>query len=120
MMAIVGSEVAKGPFFLGREIAQNEWYDSYERGGDMEFGRKVRVLRAVADLTQWQLADMMGWKDRAMVWRIESGQVMPGAEMERELRAALGWTEEMEVAFAILEGVGVEPAMQAAEMQASA
>ena len=69
----------------------------------MDFGRKVRVMRVVRGLTQIELA-RKAEISKPYLAIIETGQVTPTEEFAGKLRSALGWTPEMEGAFAVLEG----------------
>ena len=60
----------------------------------MQFGDKVRVLRAHHDMTQEALAVRAGI-DRTTLSRIEAGIVRPEAPLEQAIREALGWDDEV-------------------------
>lgn len=69
----------------------------------MDIGRAVQVMRTIRGLTQAELAAAAG-VNRVVIWQIESGQMLPGPEVEVAIKRALRWPAEAEVAFAILEG----------------
>jgi len=69
----------------------------------MEIARAIQVMRTVRGLTQAELAAAAG-VNRVVIWQIESGQMLPGPEVEVAIKRALRWPAEAEVAFAILEG----------------
>jgi len=68
----------------------------------MDIGRAVQVMRAVRGLTQAELAAAAG-VNRVVIWQIESGQMLPGPEVEVAIKRALRWPADAEQAFAILE-----------------
>ena len=71
----------------------------------MEFGTKVKVLRAVRGLTQGELATRAR-VSKAYIAMMETGKAVPADGYAARLHEALGWTPELEEAFAILEGDG--------------
>jgi DNA-binding XRE family transcriptional regulator len=52
-------------------------------------------------MTQVELAATAG-VNRMVIWQIESGQMLPGPEVEIAIKRALRWPERAEDAFAIL------------------
>ena len=72
----------------------------------MDFGRKLRTIRAARNLTQIELADR-AMTTQFFISAIEQGKMLPSPDLEMRLRNATGWTELEDEAFAIL---GREPA----------
>ena len=60
----------------------------------MEFGDKVRVMRAVRRVSQRDLAYTIG-VNPAVLWQVENGS-LPRQEVQDAIRAALGWPEAMD------------------------
>ena len=56
----------------------------------MDYGTKVRVMRAVRGLSQTDLADVSGVASYHLSL-IESGKFLPGEEAARQIRISLGW-----------------------------
>jgi len=76
----------------------------------MNFGKRLKTLRAARELTQKELAKLTRIRNTD-ISSMETGKILPGPEWERRLREALGWDENAEGALAILEGqVEQEPA----------
>lgn len=73
----------------------------------MDFGTKVRVMRAVRQMTQGDLARASAIANFDLS-RVETGKMLPSPQMERRIRLALRWPERAEEAFAILEEGEVE------------
>lgn len=71
----------------------------------MEIARAIQVMRTVRGLTQAELAAAAGL-NRVIIWQIESGQVLPGPEVEASIKRALRWPDDADTVFAILEGEG--------------
>lgn len=69
----------------------------------MNISRAIQIMRSVRGMTQHELAIAAGI-NRVTVWLIESGQMLPGPEIEVAIKTALRWPERAEEAFAILEG----------------
>jgi DNA-binding XRE family transcriptional regulator len=64
----------------------------------MNVGRRMQVLRAARQISQSTLAETLG-VNRNVIWQVESGQMLPGAELEATIREALGWTPEVDAAL---------------------
>lgn len=69
----------------------------------MGFGRRMRTMRAYRKVSQAELQQRTGIQ-QAIISRMEAEQVTPNADWEGRIREALGWNEEVQRAFAILEG----------------
>jgi len=67
----------------------------------MDFGSRLRTMRAVRNLTQIELADV-AMTTQFFISAIESGKMLPSPDLEVRLRKALNWTELEDEAFAIL------------------
>ena len=72
----------------------------------MNFGSRLRTMRATRKLNQTELADR-AMTTQVFISAIEVGKVLPTPELEQRLRKALGWGELEDRAFEIL---GREPA----------
>jgi len=68
----------------------------------MEFGDKMRTLRAQKKMTQAELAQRSGIP-RGDISRIEKNRLMARAGEQKRIRKALGWTDEVDEA---LEQIG--------------
>lgn len=82
---------------------------------DANFGDKVRILRAVRDLSQRDLEKMTGISTR-YISNIENGLIHPNSEWINRLKCKLQWPAHADLAFAILEGKEAGPVI--AEMLA--
>lgn len=67
----------------------------------MNFAAKLRTMRALRDMSQQELAELLEI-DRRQVSMLESGIMLPSPELEQEIREALAWPESAERAFEIL------------------
>jgi len=72
----------------------------------LSFAAKLRLLRAMRGVSQQELADKVQMPIYAMS-NLESGKLLPGPNLEARIKAALGWPENADEAFAILERVPV-------------
>jgi len=68
----------------------------------MQFGDKLRMLRAQKKMTQAELAQRSGIP-RGDISRIEKNRLMAMAGEKKRIRKALGWTDEVDEA---LEQIG--------------
>jgi len=68
----------------------------------MEFGDKMRTLRAQKKMTQAELAQRSGIP-RGDISRIEMNRLLARAGEQKRIREALGWTDAMD---AVLEQIG--------------
>ena len=67
----------------------------------MDFGRRLRTMRAVRDLTQIELADA-AMTTQFFISAIEGGKMLPSPSLKDRLRKALDWTALEDEAFALL------------------
>lgn len=69
----------------------------------MQFGDQLRVMRAVREMNQAELAEKSGIPN-TYISLMESGRMLPSAEWEQTLRTALRWPPRgaAEMAFEIL------------------
>lgn len=74
----------------------------------MDFGTKLRMMRALRDLSQLRLSALTGIPN-TYISHMEAGRMQPTPEWEADLRAALDWPADADEAFAILAGAP-EPA----------
>lgn len=70
----------------------------------MEFGKAVRVMRAVRGVSQKALAAQIG-VNAVVLWQVENGS-MPRDYVRLQIRKALRWTPEMDKSLDALEGDG--------------
>ncbi len=68
----------------------------------MDYGTRIRVMRAARNMSQLDLAEAAGIVNRDLSY-IETGRMLPSPEMETAIKSALRWPANAEVAFAILE-----------------
>ena len=59
----------------------------------MDFAQKLRMMRAYRGMTQQTLAEVAHIKG-PLISSMETGKVLPGPEMTKVIRAALGWPQE--------------------------
>jgi transcriptional regulator with XRE-family HTH domain len=72
----------------------------------MDYGTRVRVLRAVHGISQGDLADRTGIV-QTYLSHIETGKLMPSIPWDRAIHAALAWTPAADAALeALAEAVG--------------
>lgn len=69
----------------------------------MEFGKAVRVMRAVRGISQKDLAYAIG-VNPVVLWQVENGS-LPREYVQQQIREALGWTPEMDAALDVLAQV---------------
>jgi len=69
----------------------------------MTFGQKLRMMRARVGMSQADLAVSTGIERRCIGF-LEADRMIPSDEWVVRIKAALGWPEDSERAFAILEG----------------
>jgi transcriptional regulator with XRE-family HTH domain len=69
----------------------------------MNFGVKLRMLRALRNVNQVDLATQVKVHP-SLIAKIETEVVMPGPDLEARIKEALGWPTDADEAFAILEG----------------
>lgn len=69
----------------------------------MNFGARLRTMRAARGLSQKDLAKLTDIPNTYLS-DMETGKTLPNPDWERRLRKALDWPEDAEVAFAILSG----------------
>lgn len=67
----------------------------------MEFGKAVRVMRAVRGISQKGLAAMIG-VNGVVLWQVENGS-LPREYVQQQIREALGWTPEMDAHLEALD-----------------
>lgn len=67
----------------------------------MDFGRNLKTMRAMRNLSQAQLADM-AMTSRVFISHIEVGKLVAPPDLEQRLRKALDWGDLEDEAFAIL------------------
>jgi len=79
----------------------------------LEFGTRMKILRMVRGLTQVGLGELTDIPANYISY-MECGKVYPSEELEATIRAALGWSDREEKAFALLEGTNC-PDMDAGE-----
>lgn len=73
----------------------------------MDFGRRMRALRAVSGISQKGLAEATGIPNTNLS-DMETGKALPNAEWEHRIRAALGWTPAVDAALdALAVGLGM-------------
>ena len=70
----------------------------------MEFGRSVRVMRAVRGISQKALAAQIG-VNGVVLWQVENGS-LPREYVQQQIREALGWTADMDAALDVLAKEG--------------
>lgn len=78
---------------------------------DFGFGMRVRTLRAVHGVSQKALADITGVPNTNLS-DIETGKMLPSADWDTRIRAALGWTPAVDAALEALVvalGLGEQP-----------
>jgi len=63
-----------------------------------EFGPALRVLRAARGMSQMETASAARI-DAKFISHIETGKMLPSEAWEQRLRAALGWTPEVDAAL---------------------
>jgi transcriptional regulator with XRE-family HTH domain len=85
----------------------------------MDYGRKVRVMRAARGLAQTDLAFISGVSNYYLSL-IETGKMLPTEEWDAAIRLALGWPVNADEAFAILEQVPVSMAVPTAQQEVNA
>lgn len=64
----------------------------------LDFGARLRMLRAGAALSQRELAAMVDLS-ASEISKLENGVYRPGTDIERRLREALNWTAEVDEAL---------------------
>jgi len=67
----------------------------------MDYGTKVRVMRAARGISQIELGSKSGVAN-FMLSMIETGKFLPTPEMDGAIRDALCWTERDEAALEML------------------
>jgi len=75
--------------------------DSREADETMDFGKQMRVMRVVRELTQKELAAKVGCVPLVLSF-IETGQMQPTQELEAKIRQELGFAEAYEEALEVL------------------
>ena len=68
----------------------------------VRFGCALRMMRALHDLPQRELARTVQ-VDQAIIAKLESGTILPSADLESRIRIALRWPPRADEAFALLE-----------------
>jgi len=67
----------------------------------------LKAIRAWRELEQRELADLVGVA-RPLLSRIETGVVLPGPDLEKRIKEALGWDEALremaETSLKVAEG----------------
>ncbi len=71
----------------------------------MEFGRRLRMMRALRGIDQKELARRTGIPNWVLS-NIETSKMLPTPETEAKVRDALHWPARADEAFATLEGDG--------------
>lgn len=69
----------------------------------MNFGARLRTIRAARGLSQKDLAKLTGIPN-TYISDMETGKMLPNPEWEARIHKALDWPEDAETAFAILAG----------------
>ena len=67
----------------------------------MDFGSRLRTMRAARNLNQTELADK-AMTTQFFVSVIEVGKMLPTPDLEARLRKALDWDAEIDRALALL------------------
>jgi len=67
----------------------------------MDYGTKLRVMRAVRGISQIDLGYISGVAN-VTISQIETGKFLPTPELDRAIRAGLGWTEHEDAALEML------------------
>lgn len=67
----------------------------------MNYATRVKVLRTAQGLSQAELAEASGIANFDLS-KIETGKMLPSEAWEQRLRAALGWTPEVDAALEAL------------------
>jgi transcriptional regulator with XRE-family HTH domain len=78
----------------------------------MDYATKLRVLRVARGLSQLELGKRLGIANSYLSW-IETGKVIPGGDLESQIRDALCWTERDDAALEMLAEPQAEGAMPA-------
>jgi len=68
----------------------------------MDFGQKLKTMRAVRNLSQAELAELV-ITSRVFISHIEVGKLLPSPDLEQRLRKALDWGPIEDEAFESLE-----------------
>ena len=68
----------------------------------MEFGMKVRVLRAIKGITQSELGEMLDIEPKVISY-IETGKLLPTNRQEEQLRTVLEWGGVVDIGFCIMD-----------------
>lgn len=69
----------------------------------MDFGQRLKIMRLARNLTQGDVAGVLGESDRMIISRVESGRLLPSECLERKLRIALAWGAEQDAALDVIE-----------------
>jgi len=75
----------------------------------MDYGKRLKVMRLVRDITGRDLEDQLGLP-YAELSPIEQNRVLPTPELEQAIREALRWTEAEDRALDMLAGAVVTEA----------
>ncbi|GAH71808.1 unnamed protein product [marine sediment metagenome] len=60
----------------------------------MRFGAKLKAIRAWREMSQHDLADRVG-VPAPLISRIETGLILPNADLEERITEALDWQEAL-------------------------
>jgi transcriptional regulator with XRE-family HTH domain len=69
----------------------------------MDYGTKLRVMRAVRGMSQLELGYKSGVANVTLS-QIETGKFLPTPELDRAIRDGLCWTEREDTALEMLNG----------------
>lgn len=73
----------------------------------MEYADRLRMMRARMNMSQRELSDETQ-VERSILSRLETGDILPSPDMDRRIRAALGWTPQVDAALdALAEALGL-------------
>lgn len=75
----------------------------------MDFGTKIRAMRAIRRRSQIELADITGVPNFTLSL-IENGRMLPTENTERAIRIALDWTDEIDAHLNAIGELSAEPA----------
>lgn len=63
-------------------------------GNPEKFGAKLKAIRAWREISQQDLAEIVGIP-APLISRIETGLILPNADLEERIREALDWQEAL-------------------------
>lgn len=68
----------------------------------MDFGRNLKTMRTIRNLTQAELAEL-AFTSRPLISLIETGEILPSPDLKARLRKVLDWTEREDEALNLLK-----------------